>query len=748
MKVITVTALLAAAIANANIIFTFVQPTCRLTSTGPRGCFRGQTCMPDSTCAISPRGLIDIASVGPSLADASPPRADGPCGKDFDDATCDPKGEYGGCRSATGWCGDTEDHCLNSNGCQNGCASDAPDSDPPADEPSATTTSKPAGPASEPVIGPPPTSSGPQATGEATTDGSCGASNGGTICGDWALGSCCSAYGFCGSTSNHCGDGCQSGPCDSPPVPPAPGPSPAPSSPNPGSFDKKYGDSGVPAMHAALLPNGRVVFLDKVEDYSKLKLSNGENGFSAEYDSATGDTVALAYNTNAFCSGGSFLANGTVMSIGGNEPFADDDSVGDGFKGLRWLTRSAMDASFDGQDWIETEDTLDTARWYASVQTMPDGTLFVVSGSLTGLDPTQGYNNNPTYEILDKDGISHGGSIPMEILVKSQPYYMYPFMHLLNDGTVYVFVSKSSEIFDVAANETVKKFDELPGDYRTYPNTGGSVLLPLSSGNDWEADVVICGGGVWQGLDSPTDPSCGRIQPQSDDPSWEMDSMPEGRGMVEGVLLPDGTVAWVNGASRGAQGFLLAEDPTTTVLLYDPSAELGERWHTDATSDIPRLYHSVALLMLDGTVMIAGSNPVQMPVMQEDATDQNFTEYRVETYIPPYLSGDNADRRPTDIVVSSLDLVADSSTFEVNFTAPDDAKEVKVALYHGGFVTHSLHMSHRMLFLDIDGFVEGEKEQEIQVTMPPNNNVAPPGPYVVYVVVDGVPGVGQFVMVA
>lgn len=33
-------------------------------------------------------------------------------------------------------------------------------------------------------------------------------------------------------------------------------------------------------------------------------------------------------------------------------------------------------------------------------------------------------------------------------------------------------------------------------------------------------------------------------------------------------------------------------------------------------------------------------------------------------------------------------------------------------------------------------------------TMPPNNNVAPPGPYVVYVVVDGVPGVGQFVMVS
>jgi hypothetical protein len=34
--------------------------------------------------------------------------------------------------------------------------------------------------------------------------------------------------------------------------------------------------------------------------------------------------------------------------------------------------------------------------------------------------------------------------------------------------------------------------------------------------------------------------------------------MPEGRSMVEGTLLPDGTVVWLNGANRGAQGFGIA----------------------------------------------------------------------------------------------------------------------------------------------------------------------------------------------
>lgn len=48
-------------------------------------------------------------------------------------------------------------------------------------------------------------------------------------------------------------------------------------------------------MHAGLLQNGRVVFLDKVEDYSQIKLPNGQFAYSAEYDPATNKVVALTY---------------------------------------------------------------------------------------------------------------------------------------------------------------------------------------------------------------------------------------------------------------------------------------------------------------------------------------------------------------------------------------------------------------------------------------------------------------------
>jgi hypothetical protein len=325
---------------------------------------------------------------------------------------------------------------------------------------------------------------------------------------------------------------------------------------------------------------------------------------------------------------------------------------------------------------------------------------------------------------------------------------MYPFVHLLKDGSLFIFVSKSAEQFSLSNNAVLRSYPDLPGDYRTYPNTGGSVLLPLSSANNWNPEIVICGGGAYQDITSPCDPSCGRMSPLADNPQWEMDSMPEARGMVEGTLLPDGTVLWLNGAQQGAQGFGLATDPALEALLYDPAKPLGQRFSTAGQSLIPRLYHSVALLLLDGTVMIAGSNPVQMPVLQPDAQNPFVTEFRVENYVPPYLQGDNVNRRPTDIVLTSKTLTADGSTFEVGFVAPQGSQKVSVVLYHGGFVTHSVHMGARMLVLDVlGGWNAGGGQQNVVVAGPPSRETAPPGPYVVFVVVDGVPGVGQFVLV-
>ena len=79
-----------------------------------------------------------------------------------------------------------------------------------------------------------------------------------------------------------------------PPEVPVPGPSHPPAAPNPGIF-KVVGQSGVPAMHAGLMPNGRVIFLDKVENYTQIKLPDEQYAYSAEYDPATNTAAGLQY---------------------------------------------------------------------------------------------------------------------------------------------------------------------------------------------------------------------------------------------------------------------------------------------------------------------------------------------------------------------------------------------------------------------------------------------------------------------
>lgn len=94
---------------------------------------------------------------------------------------------------------------------------------------------------------------------------------------------------------------------------------------------------------------------------------------------------------------------------------------------------------------------------------MPDGTVFVASGSQNGLNQHNPANNNPTYEMLDHQGISSGVNVDMDLLINNQPYFMYPFVHLLKDGTLFVFVSKSSQVFDPASNQVILQMPDLPG---------------------------------------------------------------------------------------------------------------------------------------------------------------------------------------------------------------------------------------------------------------------------------------------
>ena len=107
------------------------------------------------------------------------------------------------------------------------------------------------------------------------------------------------------------------------------------------------GSSGVPAMHAALVPpEGMVLFLDKIETWTLLKLPNDRFAYSSLYDPIKKTPQPISVATNPFCCGGSFLADGRLVTVGGNGPLPwVDDSIKNGFDAIRWFSTGGSDAS-------------------------------------------------------------------------------------------------------------------------------------------------------------------------------------------------------------------------------------------------------------------------------------------------------------------------------------------------------------------------------------------------------------------
>jgi Glyoxal oxidase N-terminus len=139
----------------------------------------------------------------------------------------------------------------------------------------------------------------------------------------------------------------------------------------PASFEIR-GESGVPAMHGALLANGKLAFLDKVEDRNKVFLSNGSAAYCCTYDPVTNDIKPLSAVTNPFCCAGAFLSDGRLVTLGGNGPLGMDPNVFDGFDAIRYL-----DAEGTQDGWNEPGNKLSSKRWYATAQVMADGKSLV-----------------------------------------------------------------------------------------------------------------------------------------------------------------------------------------------------------------------------------------------------------------------------------------------------------------------------------------------------------------------------------
>ncbi|KAL4566409.1 hypothetical protein LXL04_030524 [Taraxacum kok-saghyz] len=507
----------------------------------------------------------------------------------------------------------------------------------------------------------------------------------------------------------------------------------------------------ISAMHMQLLPNDRIVIFDRTDfGSSNISLPAGKcrldkndmvlkldcTAHSVEYDISSNTIRPLMVLTDVWCSSGALDSTGSLVQIGG---YNDGDHAVRVYRSCDYKC-----------DWEEMPSGLIQRRWYATSHILPDGRQIVIGGR-------RQYN----YEFFPKSSQSEKAQI-LPFLVQTYDRWiennLYPFVFLHTDGNLFIFANNRAILFNYSNNQVVKTFPEVPGgDPRNYPSSGSAVLLPMRivQGNIAVVEVLVCGGapkGAYTNakhgnFDGALD-TCGRIKISDPYPQWVMETMPTRRVMGDMLLLPDTNVLVVNGASSGTAGWEHGRNPVLEPVLYRPDNPIGSRFVVQNSSTVPRMYHSTAVLVRDGRVLVGGSNPHQ----KYSFTNVLYpTELRLEAFSPSYLDLNLSGLRPKMLSTVSRTQFRYGKQMAIQFTVQDrvDMNLILVTMVAPSFNTHSFSMNQRLLVLD-DGnttkFI-GSSNYEVVVTAPPSSNVAPAGYYLLFVVHQDIPSEGLWVHV-
>jgi hypothetical protein len=354
--------------------------------------------------------------------------------------------------------------------------------------------------------------------------------------------------------------------------------------------------------------------------------------------------------------------------------------------------------------WSHATET-QTGRFYPTTITLGDGSALTLFGQDNGVG---GGATAASFEIFTPGGAG-SWSAPKALPFN---YFYYPWTFLLPDGELFIAgPQKPARRFNHTATPVIddpaKQYNQI-ATQRGVNMDGTAALLALRPPL-YEARVLVAGGQPADAMQSAEWINLSVPLPAT--PAWEaLPNMNVPRDKTNSVLLPDGRLLVVGGIETLTDG--------GPAELFDPE-DPGAGFALGPSMKYRRGYHSTAILLPDGSVLVGG--------------DPNGGSTPNERYLPPYFFM----TRPT--LASAPAAIAYGAAFTVH--CPTATAISRVVLMRPGAVTHGFNQAQR----HIECVISSASGTSLDAVAPPNGNIAPPGHYLVFLVDhDRVPSMGAW----